>query len=100
MKEEAIREYYDFDALLAELRGSYADGFDDYLRQVKATFSDLNLSHVTIDTQAQTSVQTIHFESMYELFADDALIDDPHGDGETAPVESQIKLVVDSTRHR
>ena len=30
-KEEAIREYRDSDALLAELGGSFAEGFDDCL---------------------------------------------------------------------
>ena len=97
-KEEATREYRDSDAYLTELGGTYADGFDDCLRQVRASFLDLDLSHVTINAQAQTSVQPVHSESTDELFADDALVDNPHGDGETAPIESQIKPVDDSTR--
>ena len=97
MKEEAIHEYRDSDTLLVELEGSYVDGFDNCLRQVKATFLDLDLSHVTIDTKAQTLIQPVHSESMDELFNDDALIDDPRGDGECTLVESQIKLVEDST---
>ena len=43
-KEETIREYRDSDALLAELGVSFAEGFDDCLRQVKASYPDLALS--------------------------------------------------------
>ena len=32
VKEEAIREYRDSDALLAELEGSFAKGFDNAFR--------------------------------------------------------------------
>ena len=85
--EEAIREYRDFDALLAELGGSFIEGFDDCLRQVKASHPDLNLSNINIDAPAQTSIQLVAFESMDELFADDV-----PGDGEIAHVE-------DNTRH-
>ena len=52
VKEEAIREYRDFDALLTELGGSFAKGFDDALLQVKASYPDLDVSHVNIDAQA------------------------------------------------
>ena len=31
-KDDAIKEYCDFDALLFQLGGSFADGFDDCLR--------------------------------------------------------------------
>ena len=48
-KEEAIREYRDSDALLSELEGSFAEGFDNTLHQVKASYPDLDISHVTID---------------------------------------------------
>ncbi|KAK9993699.1 hypothetical protein SO802_023402 [Lithocarpus litseifolius] len=48
-KEDTVKEYSDSDGLLVELEGSFADGFDDYLRQVKASFSNLDQSHVTID---------------------------------------------------
>ena len=92
------REYHDSNAYLIELRGIYADGFDDRLHQVKASFPDLDLSHVSIDAPVQTLVQLIHSESTDELFADDALVDDPRGDGETAPVESQTKPFDESTR--
>ena len=86
-KEEAIREYHDSNALLAELGGSFAEGFDDCLRQVKASHPDLDLSNINIDAPAQTSVQPVHFESTDELFADDV-----PGDGGEAQVE-------DNTRH-
>ena len=43
-------------------------------------------------------MQPIHSESTDELFADDAPVDDPHGDGEIA-VESQIKPIVDNAPH-
>ena len=97
-KEEATHEYRDSDALLAELEGSFAKGFDDALSQVKASYHDLEASYVNIDVQAQTSVQLVHFESTYELFANDAPIDGPYGDGRTA-AKSQVKPVVDSIGH-
>ena len=91
-KDEAIQEYCDSDALLVELGGSFAEGFDNYLSQVKASYPDLDLSHVTIDAQAQTSIQLVHLESTDELFTDDAFGDDPRGDGDTGPV-------IDGTGH-
>ena len=51
-KEDAIKEYRDFDALLFELGGSFANGFDDSLHQVKASFLDLDLSKISINAQA------------------------------------------------
>ena len=83
---------------MEELRGSFVEGLDNWLRQVKTSFPDLDLSHVTIDAQARTLVQPVHSESMDELFTNNAPIDNPYGDGETT-VESQIKLVVDSAHH-
>ena len=78
-KEEAICEYRDSNALLAELGGSFAEGFDYCLRQVKASHSDLDLSNINIDAPTQTLVQLVHSESTDELFVDDA-----PGDGEGA----------------
>ena len=52
VKDEAIREYHDSNTLLAELGGSFAEGFDDCLRQVKISYPNLDLSHVTIEVQA------------------------------------------------
>ena len=48
-KENAIREYHDFDTLLKELGGFFADEFDDCFRQVKTSFPNLDLSHILID---------------------------------------------------
>ena len=50
-KEDATKEYRDFGALLAKLSCSFVDGFNDYLRQVKASFLNLDLSHITIDAE-------------------------------------------------
>ena len=96
-KEEATQEYHDSDAYLTKLGGTYVDGFD-CLHQVKTSFPNLDLSHVSIDAQAQTSVQPVHSENTDELFANDALVDNLPGDGETAPIESQIKPVDECTR--
>ena len=90
-KEATIHEYRDFDALLAELGSSYVDGFDDALHQVKKSYPDLEVSHVSIDIQAQTCVQPILSQSTDKIFADDDL----RGDGESAPIEDQIKHVED-----
>ena len=47
---------------------------------------------MTIDVQAQPSIQPVQFESTGELFIDDAPVDDSRGDEDTAPI-------VDSTGH-
>ena len=52
-KEVAIHEYRDFDALLEELGTSYANGFDDAVRQAKKAYPDLDFSQLNIDPQAQ-----------------------------------------------
>ena len=41
-KKDAINEYRNSNALLYELGSSFANGFDDCLCQVKASFSDLD----------------------------------------------------------
>ena len=81
-KEEAIREYHDSDALLAELESSFAEGFDDCLHQVKDFYSELDLSNINIDAPAQTFVQLVTSKSTDKLFAEDV-----PGDGKTAQVE-------------
>ena len=48
-KENVIKEYHNSDALLYELGTSFANSFDDCLRQVKASFPDLDLSQTSID---------------------------------------------------
>ena len=96
-KEDVILEYRDFNSFLAEFGGSFTDGFDDYLRQVKASFPNLDLLHVSINAKAQTTAQPTHSKSTDELFVDDALADDPRGDDETTPIESQIQSVEGGT---
>lgn len=92
-KEDAIKEYRNCDTLLYELGGSFAD----CLRQVKVSFSDLNLSHISIDTQAQTPAHPADQEDTDELFADDTT-PSLQDDGETAPPEDQVKPVKDEAR--
>ena len=86
-KKEATREYRDSNAFLAELGGSFAEGFDDCLCQIKASHPDLDLSNINIDAPTQTSVQPVPSESTDELFAKDV-----PGNRETAQVK-------DNTRH-
>ena len=52
VKEDTTREYRDSDAYLSELKGIYVDGFDHCLRQIKASFPNLDRSHVSIGTLA------------------------------------------------
>ena len=76
VKEEAIREYHDSDALFTKLGTSFAEGFDDALCQVKTSYPDLDLSHFTIKVLNQSTAQPIHSESKEDLFVDDALAND------------------------
>lgn len=68
-------EYRDSDALLKELGGSFVDGFDDCFHQVKASFLDLDLSHISIEAQAQTLAHPVYSEGINELFVDDSTPD-------------------------
>ena len=54
-KDVAVCEYCDFDAFLEELGTSYADSFDDAVRQAKKTYPDLDFSKLNIDIQAQAT---------------------------------------------
>ena len=94
-KDAAINEYRDSDDLLRELSGSFVDGFDDCICQVKVSFLDLDLSHINIDAQPQTPAQPVSFVGTNNLFADDP-VTEPLGDGET-PVD-QVKSVGDKVR--
>ena len=88
VKEEVVCEYWDSDAFLSELGQSFAEGFDDALCQVKSSYLDLDVSHVSIETQAQSTAQPVLSESTEDLFADDALADnaivDRKGDRDAA----------------
>ena len=95
-KEDAVQEYHDSNALLKELGGSFVNGFDNCFRQVKASFSDLNLSHISIDAQAQTPAQLVYFEGIGKLFADETN-PNPQAD-KGATYADQEKSVRDGTR--
>ena len=92
-----IQEYRDFDALLKELSGSFADNFDDCLHQVKASFPDLDLSHVSIDAQAQTLAKLVDSKGTDELFANDTN-PNPQGDRDASQFEQEKSIEV-ATRH-
>ena len=81
-----IKEYRDSDTLIKELGGSFVDGFNDCFRQVKASFPDLDLSHISIEAQVQTPTRLADSEGTDELFTDDTTLD-PQGDEDTAPYE-------------
>ena len=68
-------EYRDSDALLKEIVGSFFDGFDNCFHQVKASFLDLDLSHISIEAQAQTLAHPVYSEGINELFVDDSTPD-------------------------
>ena len=70
-KEEAIRKYRDSNAFLSELEESFAEGFDDALSQVKSSYPNLDMSHVSIETQAQSTAQLVLSESTEDLFVED-----------------------------
>ena len=91
-KEGAIKEYYNSNALLSKLGSSFVVGFNDCLCQVNASFLDLDLSHITIDTKGQTSTRPVDSEGTNELFADDTTLD-PQRDKEAAPHNDQTKSV-------
>ena len=95
-KEDELREYHDFDAFIKELDGSFTDGFDNCFHQVKASFPNLDLSHISINAQAQTPAQPVYFESIDELFADDST-PNPQGGEETAH-KDQAEPVEDASR--
>ena len=66
-------------------------GFDDAIRQVKKAYLDLDFSQLSINTQAQATIQRVASESMEDLFADNAAL----GDGDSVPLENQAQPVDD-----
>ena len=70
-KEAAVLEYRDSDALLAELRVSYNDGFDDALCQAKALYPKLDFSSINISVPEPTSVQPEQSNDTNELFREE-----------------------------
>ena len=69
-KEVAVREYYDSNALLAELGDSFLQGFEDALCQVKKAYLDLDVSNIKMKDQAQTSVLFVASDDTNNLFAE------------------------------
>ena len=53
VKEVAVREYRDSDALLGELGGSFLQDFDDALLQVKKAYLDLDVSMINVTTKTR-----------------------------------------------
>ncbi|KAL0014000.1 hypothetical protein SO802_001069 [Lithocarpus litseifolius] len=80
-KDDAILEYRDSEAYLTELGSTFADGFDDFLRQVKSAYPSLDVSNFSIDAQGQTSVLPVASENTEDIFAE---VFDGQGD---APVK-------------
>ena len=82
-KEVAVREYRDSDALLGELGGSFLQGFDDALHQVKKTYPELDVSMINVNDQDQTSALPVASENTDDLFGEDAV----QGEGESVPAK-------------
>ena len=90
----------DSDALLVELGESFVEGFNDALRQVKNSYPNLDVSHVTIKTQAQSTAQPVLSESTKDLFVEDVADDanvDIQGDRDVVP-GGQEKTIDEGTR--
>ena len=83
-KEVAVREYSDSDALLGELGGSFLQGFDDALRQVKRAYLELDVSMINVNDQDQTSALPVGSENTDDLFAEEAV----QGDEESTPAKN------------
>ena len=83
-KEVAAREYHDSVALLGELGGSFLQGFDDALRQVKKAYPELDVSMIDVNDQDQTSALPVASENIDDLFGEDAI----QGDGESVPTKN------------
>lgn len=81
---EAVQEYRDSEALLKELGSSFADGFDDCLRQVKSSFLDLGLDHIDINAGGQTPTHAVESEGTAEIFGDV-----PDADDEPVPAHDE-----------
>ena len=83
-KEVAVQEYRDSDALLGELGGSFLQGFDDALRQIKKAYPELDVSMINGNDQDQTSALPVASKNTDDLFAEEAV----QGDGESVPAKN------------
>ena len=84
LKEVVVREYRDSDALLGKLGGSFLQGFDDALRQLKKAYPELDVSMINVNDQDQTSALPVASENTDDLFGEDAV----QGDEESVPVKN------------
>ena len=66
---------------MKELGGSFLQGFDDALRQLKKAYPDLDVAMINVNDQDQTSTLPATSENTDDLFGDDAV----QGDGESIP---------------
>ena len=72
-REDAVNEYRDSEALLKELGGSFLQGFDDALRQIKKAYPDLDVSMITLTDQDQAFAVPVASENTDDLFGEDAV---------------------------
>ena len=79
-KDDAVNEYRDSEALLKELGGSFLQGFDDALRQIKKAYPELDVSMISVSDQDQTSALPVASDNTEDLFGDEAA----QGDGESS----------------
>ena len=82
-KEVVVREYRDSDALLGKLGGSFLQGFDDALRQLKKAYPELDVSMINVNDQDQTSTLPIASKNTDDLFGEDVV----QGDRESVPTK-------------
>ena len=86
-KDDAVSEYRNSESLLKELGGSFLQGFDDALRQIKKAYPDLDVSMITLTDQDQTSALPVASENTEDLFGDETA----KADGESAmPKEDAV----------
>ena len=76
-------EYRDSNALLGELGGSFLQGFDDALRQLKKAYPELDVSMINVNDQDQTSTLPIASKNTDDLFGEDVV----QGDRESVPAK-------------
>lgn len=69
VKKDGKMEFRNSNAFIYELGGCFADGFNDYLHQVKASFSDQDLSSISIDLRQVQIHWSVDPEGTDELFA-------------------------------
>lgn len=96
-KEDGKTDFRNSDGFLTELSDCYNDGFQEYLRQLKALYPDLDVSQVSLDNVAQTSAPTVNHEDTDEIFEVESM---PYvqGDSEADPEDELVKSVGDETR--